>query len=53
MIRPMRDEVKRYGNYSLAAESMYDHPFQWGPNAPGRIWRALAGGIPTNGMSTI
>lgn len=51
MIRPMRDEVKRYGNYSLAAESMYDHPFQWGPNAPGRIWRALAGGIPTNGDS--
>jgi cytochrome c oxidase cbb3-type subunit 2 len=30
MIRPMRDEVERYGNYSLAAESMYDHPFQWG-----------------------
>ena len=30
MIRPIRDEVERYGNYSLAAESMYDHPFQWG-----------------------
>ena len=30
MIRPMRDEVERYGHYSLAAESMYDHPFQWG-----------------------
>ena len=29
MIRPMRDEVERYGHYSLAAESMYDHPFQW------------------------
>ncbi len=30
MIRPLRDEVERYGPYSLAAESMYDHPFQWG-----------------------
>ena len=30
MIRPFRDEVERYGPYSLAAESMYDHPFQWG-----------------------
>ena len=30
MIRSIRDEVERYGHYSLAAESMYDHPFQWG-----------------------
>ena len=30
MIRPLRDEVERYGHYSLAVESMYDHPFQWG-----------------------
>src|SRR5271169_1089165 len=30
MIRPFRDELERYGHYSLAAESMYDHPFQWG-----------------------
>ena len=29
-IRSLRDEVARYGHYSLAAESMYDHPFQWG-----------------------
>jgi len=29
-IRPFRDEVELYGHYSLAAESMYDHPFQWG-----------------------
>lgn len=29
-VRPLRDEVERYGHYSLAAESMYDHPFQWG-----------------------
>jgi len=30
MIRPLRDEVERYGHYSLAAESLYDKPFQWG-----------------------
>src|SRR5688572_2267955 len=30
MVRPLRDEIERYGHYSLAAESMYDHPFQWG-----------------------
>jgi cytochrome c oxidase cbb3-type subunit II len=30
MIRALKDEVERYGHYSLAAESMYDHPFQWG-----------------------
>ena len=30
MVRPLRDEVERYGHYSLAAESMYDRPFQWG-----------------------
>jgi len=35
MIRPMRDEVTRYGHYSLAAESMYDHPFQWGSKRTG------------------
>ncbi|AHD08201.1 cytochrome-c oxidase, cbb3-type subunit II [Phaeobacter gallaeciensis] len=35
MIRPMRDEVERYGPYSLAAESMYDHPFQWGSKRTG------------------
>jgi cytochrome c oxidase cbb3-type subunit 2 len=35
MIRPMRDEVERYGHYSLAAESMYDHPFQWGSKRSG------------------
>jgi cytochrome c oxidase cbb3-type subunit 2 len=29
-IRTLRDEVERYGHYSIAAESMYDHPFQWG-----------------------
>lgn len=34
-IRPLRDEVARYGHYSLAAESMYDHPFQWGSKRTG------------------
>jgi len=35
MIRSIRDEVERYGHYSLAAESMYDHPFQWGSKRTG------------------
>ena len=35
MIRPFRDEFQRYGHYSLAAESMYDHPFQWGSKRTG------------------
>ena len=34
-IRPFRDEVERYGHYSLAAESMFDHPFQWGSKRNG------------------
>jgi len=34
-IRSLRDEVERYGHYSLAAESMYDHPFQWGSKRTG------------------
>jgi cytochrome c oxidase cbb3-type subunit 2 len=35
MIRSLRDEIERYGHYSLAAESMYDHPFQWGSKRNG------------------
>jgi len=35
MIRSLRDEVERYGHYSLAAESMYDHPFQWSSKRTG------------------
>jgi cytochrome c oxidase cbb3-type subunit II len=35
MVRPFRDEVERYGHSSLAAESMYDHPFQWGSKRTG------------------
>src|SRR5579872_5656016 len=34
-VRPLRDEVERYGHYSLAAESEYDHPFQWGSERTG------------------
>jgi cytochrome c oxidase cbb3-type subunit 2 len=35
MVRPFRDEAERYGHYSLAAESMFDHPFQWGSKRTG------------------
>lgn len=35
MIRSLRDEQERYGHFSLAAESMYDHPFQWGSKRTG------------------
>ena len=35
MVRSLRDEVERYGHYSLAAESMFDHPFQWGSERTG------------------
>ena len=35
MVRPLRDETERYGHYSLAAESMFDHPFQWGSKRTG------------------
>lgn len=35
MVRPFRDELERYGHYSLAAESMYDRPFQWGSKRTG------------------
>lgn len=43
MIRPMRDEVERYGHYSLAAESMYDHPFLWGSKRTGPDLARLGG----------
>ena len=44
MIRPMRDEVERYGHYSLAAESMYDRPFQWGSKRTGPDLARVGGG---------
>ena len=43
MIRPFRDEVERYGHYSLAAESKYDHPFQWGSKRTGPDIARLGG----------
>ncbi len=52
MVRPLRDEVERYGHYSLAAESMYDHPFQWGSKRTGQAGRSdragRAGGVPAD-----
>ncbi|MBW8757824.1 MAG: cytochrome-c oxidase, cbb3-type subunit II [Burkholderiales bacterium] len=35
MIRPLRAETLRYGHYSMAGESVYDHPFQWGSKRTG------------------
>lgn len=42
-IRPFRDEWQRYGHYSLAAESQYDHPFQWGSKRTGPDLARLGG----------
>jgi len=43
MIRPFRDEKDRYGHYSLAVESKYDHPFQWGSKRTGPDIARLGG----------
>jgi len=43
MVRPFRDERERYGHYSLASESMYDHPFQWGSKRTGPDIARLGG----------
>ncbi|WP_428623279.1 cytochrome-c oxidase, cbb3-type subunit II [Sedimenticola sp.] len=43
MIRPFRDEKERYGHFSLASESMYDHPFQWGSKRTGPDVARLGG----------
>ena len=53
MIRPMRDEVERYGHYSLAAESMYDTRSNGAQSALDRTWRVWGGGIRMNGIWTI
>ena len=53
MIRSLRDEVERYGHYSLAAESKYDHPFQWGSKRTGPDLARVGGNIPTNGSAAI
>ncbi len=42
MVRPFRDEVKRYGDYSKAGEFIYDHPFQWGSKRTGPDLARLA-----------
>jgi cytochrome c oxidase cbb3-type subunit 2 len=43
MVRPFRDEKERYGHYSLATESIYDHPFQWGSKRTGPDLARLGG----------
>ncbi|MGF1462311.1 MAG: cytochrome-c oxidase, cbb3-type subunit II [Maricaulaceae bacterium] len=43
MVRPLRDEVERYGHYSIAAESIYDRPFQWGSKRSGPDLARLGG----------
>ena len=43
MVRPFRDEWERYGHYSLAAESQFDHPFQWGSKRTGPDMARLGG----------
>ena len=43
MIRPFRDEKERYGHYSLASESAFDHPFQWGSKRTGPDLARLGG----------
>jgi cytochrome c oxidase cbb3-type subunit 2 len=52
MIRPFRAETLRYGHYSVAGESVYDHPFQWGSKRTGpdlaRVWAAST---TTNGIA--
>jgi cytochrome c oxidase cbb3-type subunit 2 len=53
MIRTLRDEVERYGPYSLAVESNTITPCSGGPSAPGRISPGSAASIPTNGTSRI
>jgi len=53
LIRTLRDEVERYGPYSLAVESKYDHPMLWGSKRTGPIWRAWATSIRTNGTCGI
>jgi len=52
MVRPFRDEVERYGPYSLAAESIYDHPFQWGSKRTGPDL-ARVGGKYSNEWQTV
>ena len=50
MIRPFRSETERYGHYSVAGESVYDHPFQWGSKRTGPDLARVGVVIPTNGI---
>ncbi len=43
MIRPFRAETERYGHYSVAGESVYDHPFQWGSKRTGPYLARVGG----------
>ena len=49
MIRPIRAETKRYGEYSKPGEFVYDHPFQWGSRRIGPDLHAKAASTPTSG----
>ena len=51
MIRPFRDENERYGHYSLAAESIYDHPFQWGSKRTGPDLARVGGRYSNEGQA--
>ena len=53
MIRPFRDEHMRYGHYSLAPESKYDHPFQWGSKRTGPDLGAWGASTRTPGTRSI
>ena len=48
MVRPFRDEVARYGEYSKAGEFVYDHPFQWGSKRTGPDLARLGGKYPNS-----
>ena len=51
MIRTLRAETQRYGHYSVAGESVYDRPFQWGSKRTGPDLRASAASTATNGTA--
>lgn len=50
MIRPLRAETERYGHYSVAGESVWDHPFLWGSSVPVPTWPVWVVVTVTNGM---
>ena len=52
-VRALRDEVERYGHYSLAAESMYDFPFAWGSKEQDLTLQELVENILTTGIYRI